>query len=311
MIIAQTKSLKRTLDTLGNKKVKLFLFTSIMPVNQASIPFDTQSPLEVFAASVAQEETDLTTTVDGGIVLKANPDLNGIEFKGSGPDISRSGTFNWLIPTSIETNLVLPEDDKFDFLRILQQPGTNSANKYLYESNFVADDYIQFNFDYGVDVDGFDFEGSASNTHSDFKVQYWDPTLFAGVGDWVDHVTQVADSVSYRLDFVSVSTTKMRIIFLGTSVSEGQIVHARFFSSDTAPATNFGTLDPASWAMMFLDIKGSTVESFLGTVHPYIWFPVGDPLAPNVATFTSIDIAPATLTKLIHAEFIGNLVEDI
>lgn len=311
MQIVQTLSFGRTMEAFSNKTVKAFLFNSAFPPNQAAIPFDPTDPLDCYRNCVAVAEGDFVVRDSKDIVIKQAGGRSGTNFKGSGGDPAQGGSANWLIPTELDTNRTISESNRFNFLGLLQidTSGSNWADN----TGIEVGDYLEYTYDYDVDVDGFEVDFTSTDSFGNFDIQVWDQSLNEGAGDWVVAGGSYDRSVTDRRETFAQTfvTRKVRVFFTGTSPSNFGINYFMPFSNNTAPVQNFPTTNPVAWALLVFNISGHPSQAVLGTQFPYVWMQTGSPLAPNDATVSSAEIKPGLPVKLVHAEFYSDIVGEI
>lgn len=309
MLIEQAKSLGESFDALSNKNVKVFLFTGTIPATQAEVPFDLTDVLSVYTASAGAVETKLTyDSATGKIQFRPNSNKVGLDFKGSGPDVTREGNVYWCVPTSIATTHPLTPSSQFDFTDILTQDVVQDNSKYDSDYDVTNGETLDFEFGYVADIDGIDFSFPNSLNIANFTLQYWD-----SVGEqYVDITTvDVSSTLDQRIDFgATYNTTSIRMVFTGSSTNTMKINHIRFFSNNTSPATNYDTVSPVTWCMMFLDIRSHGADGVIDN-WPAIWMDVGSALAPAELTLASTTINPAQSPRMIFCEIEGKHVEDV
>jgi hypothetical protein len=306
MIIEQAKSLGESFGALSNKDVKVFLFNSTIPATEAEIPFDPTDVLSVYNASVAMVESVLSyDSATGKIQFRPNSDKVGLDFKGTGEDVTREGAY-WCVPTSISTTLPIDADAQFEFTDLLTQDVTQGESKYEGTGPINSGEYIEFGFGYNADIDGIDFSFPNALNIADFTVQYWD-----SVGEEFVDITSVdtAAATDQRIAFGATYNTNMiRFVFTSNSTNVVRMHHIRFFSN-VAPTTNVDTSAPVSWCMMFFDLRGHGASSAIDN-WPFIWMNVGSALSPAELTIANTAIQPGKAARLIFCELEGKHVED-
>lgn len=308
MHIVQTKSIGRSMSEFNNKQVKLFLFNTAMPADNASFTFDPADPLDCYANSVAVCEGDFVIKDNEAVVCKQSASRPGINFKGSGADPATGD--HWLIPDSVLTNRTNSVSNRFNFLNLLNidAGGSNWADN----NQIQVGDYIEFVYGYDVDVDGVDFNFNSTSSFGTFDVQVWDPTLNAGAGDWVVAHSFDTSSANARQQFSQTYTTqRVRVYFTGASSSNFGANYIALFSKNTSPAANFDTTNPVTWGLAVFNLSGHPAQSVLGTEFPYIWLAAGGPLAPSDVTVDSTTIKPGRSVKLLHLEVVGSILGEI
>lgn len=308
MYIAHTKSIGRAMNAFSNKQVKLFLFNTARPLNNDDFPFDPSDPLACYANCVGVTEGDFVVNDSESVVCKQATNRSGINFKGSGVDPATGN--HWLIPNQVLTNRPENVSNRFNFLNMLNidASGSNWADN----TSIQVGDWIEYAFDYDVDIDGIDFDMSSTSSFGTFDVQVWDPTLNAGAGDWVVAQSFDTSTTDVRHQFGQTYTTqRVRIFFTGSSSSNFGINYLAFWSATTTPVANFPTTNPVTWGLAVFNLSGHPAQAVLGTEFPYMWMNVGSPLAPNDATVDSTTIKPGQPVRLLHFEVLGTTVGDI
>lgn len=308
MIIEQSKSIGKTLNSLSKKHCKIFLFNSDIPANKNLFTFDPTDPIAMYNACSAVIESEFKYYDDTSAVsFKGISGNTGIHFKGHGGDITRSGQVNNLVPLSIDTDIEIEQAKRFDLLNMLNKLPTTRwySNTSIEQGNF-----IEFEFEAGSEIAGIDYRFPTTNTYGDFSVKYYDETLNDGAGDWTTAHVVDSGATRDRVEFAeAINSSRVRVQFDVAPASTVGIESIYFFSNKTDFVNT--PQNDVTWALVLFDLTSHTSVNALGTDFPFIWMNVGSALSPAEMIIAKTNHQPAQAARLIHCEIVADEVEDV
>lgn len=297
MIIDQVNSIAETLRNLPIKDAKMFLFNTDMPTSQALIDFDVTDAMDVYANCVGMVESRFTVRDDDTVIFKPNSDKYGIKYKGTG-----MSSFQDVIshtPNRISTSL----PSSFHLLSVL----TASDTSIKVDRSLQVGDYIDFEFEWEIELDSITTGVTNQDTFANFRLLYWNTTD----NSWVQISTVTNNDTVNFVSFDAVTTTQIRLEFTASSVSNFDMGYISFESNNDIQTNQYANTSDVQWALLYFDLENHALETKLKNRWPFIFFPVGDASNPNVATLDTVTVRPSNEPRLIHAEFVGKLTEDI
>ena len=307
MIIEQSKSIGKTLNSLSPKQCKVFLFNTDIPTKVSNFTFDPTDPVSIYAAASAVVEADFQyDETKGTITFKGVPGNTGIHFKGHGSDISRSGTVNNLVPFRIATDIESNAPVRFTLLDMLNR---NVSERWKPGNKALVGSYIEFEFEENSEIAGIDYRFLNGNTYADFSVRYWDPTLNEGNGDWVTAHT-ISGDYRDRVDFAQpINSSIVRIEFDAETSSNLDVESIYFFSNKTDFVNT--PQNDVTWALIMFNTQSHISVNVLGDEFPFIWMNAGSALSPAELILAKVNHQPAQAARLIHCEIVADEVEDV